>query len=488
MQGKRIYGEAYLTIYLALCMTIMLSLCLTLIEGARRNAGKLETECITDMGLNSVMAEYHRELFQQYNLLAIDSSYGTAMNGITNVERHLRRYLERNMSMEDIFLEHYWYRDFLQLSLGELQLTQVSILTDDGGRVFRQQAVEAIKDDIGLSLLQEMKEWLIVVESNELTERDVFAQKQEVDRQIQEYDGIQVKVGENKWNTVQIENPTEKLEEKRKKGVLKLVIEKPEEISSRAVNLEGLIEHRMRQGKVNQGNINQENMNAEELDLFSERFFFQEYLLHYMGHYGAEKDASALQYQLEYLIAGKNNDTENLKSTVNSLLMLREAANAVYLFSDSEKCMEAELIATAVATLLTVPEIAGLLKASLLLGWAFAESLYDVKALLNGARIPLLKDAETWHFGLQGALQLDELRSSGEGKGLSYEDYIRIFLCGIGEDVLTCRAMNMVEADIRLTPGNRQFRLDGCFEGIEAYIEVKSAFGSQYEMERSKFY
>ena len=79
MQKRRAKG--YLTIYLSLTLMIMLSLCLTLIDGTRRSCVRLEAECITDAAVYSVMAEYHRELFRQYNLFYIDSSYGTEYFG-----------------------------------------------------------------------------------------------------------------------------------------------------------------------------------------------------------------------------------------------------------------------------------------------------------------------------------------------------------------------------------------------------------------------
>ena len=69
--------NGYLTVGLSLCLAVLLSLCLTLIDGVRRNGARLEIECITDIGMHSIMAEYHRELMRQYNLFAIDSSYGT---------------------------------------------------------------------------------------------------------------------------------------------------------------------------------------------------------------------------------------------------------------------------------------------------------------------------------------------------------------------------------------------------------------------------
>lgn len=487
--GKQ--AEAYLTIYLAMSMTVMLSLCLTLIEGVRCNAIRLETECITDIGLNSIMAEYHRELLEQYNLFAIDSSYGTAMTGKANTERHLRKYLECNLSLEDIFLSDWWYRDLLGISLTNLELTKVSILTDEKGNTFRRRAAEAAWDDAELALLEQLTEWVRVVKSNQLEERDIAGEKQEIDRKIQEYDGTLVQISENGWSQAKIENPTKGLEENRRKGILKLVIEDTDAVSTNAISSQNLIAARMKQGITSIGNMIYGGAGNTErkIDTITENFFFWEYLLSYMGHFGREKENSALEYQLEYLISGEENDTDNLKNVANRLLILRETANAIYLFSDSEKCMEAELVATAVAALLMVPEIEKLLEVSLLLGWAYAESLYDVKTLLAGGKIPLIKDAGSWHYGLQNALKTERINSSSDkGEGLSYQDYLRIFLACMNQETLTGRAMNMVEADIRMTPGNGKFRLDGCFDAVEASLKIRSSYGYEYEITRQKIY
>ena len=55
-------------------------------------------------------------------------------------------------------------------------------------------------------------------------------------------------------------------------------------------------------------------------------------------------------------------------------------------------------------------------------------------------------------------------------------------------DTITARAMNMVEADIRMTPGNAQFRLDGCYETVEACIRIGSPHGYHYEITRKVSY
>ncbi len=490
-------SPAYLTVYLALTMTIMLSLCLVLIEGARKNAIRLETECVTDIGLNSTLAEYHRELFRQYNLFAIDSSYGTAHAAKENTLQHFKGYVEKNLSTEDIFLSDFLYRDFLAMSLQETDLTKVSLFTDDKGAVFRRQAVDAVKEDTGLAVLEDLKKWMEVVDAQELDTRDIAAEKQKIDDQMEEIieeeeEALQreaeanAKEGEEVEEVdIPFENPTKGLEDKRKEGILKMTVDDPDHLSTRTLPLETLIMNRMEQGNVNRGNFSLEEVSwAEQL---LERFLFQEYLLRYMGHYGKEDESAAIWYQAEYLIVGKECDVDNLRSVANRLCLMREAANAVYLFSDEVKCAEAELLATLIAALIRVPDIAPLLKVSLLLGWAYAESLYDVETLLSGGKIPLMKDEETWHYSLQGALQA-ETKDGGQSEGLSYEDYLRIFMMLTDLDTLTGRAMNVIEADIRQTPGNRYFRMDGCYDRIEIFMQIKSAYGYECEITRQKGY
>lgn len=474
--------SAYLTVYLALTLAVLLSLCMMLIEGARSNGIRMETECVTDIGLNSIFAEYHRELLAQYNLFAIDTSYGSGYASKENVEQHLCQYMERNLSMEDIFLSDFIYRDFLAMSVGEVELTRASILTDDEGAVFRRQAVEAVRDDVGLTLLEELGQWLQVVDGNELDTRDMESEKQAVDQEIQQL----LEHAESEDTDETIENPTNQLEAVRREGILKWVTEDVGALSDRCIVQDSLIMSRMEQGMVNQGNIDLEEISlAEEL---VERFLFQEYLLRYMGHYGQEDEDNALVYQIEYLIAGESSDLDNLRSVANRLCMLREVANTIYILSDETKCMEAELLATALSAVVQLPELMKLLKLAILLGWAYAESLYDVETLLSGGRVPLMKKEDTWHYSLQGALQATDRGSKEETEGLSYEDYLRIFMALTNLNTLTGRAMNLVEADIRMTAGNSSFRLDGCYDQVEVCIQIESAYGYEYSITRRRSY
>jgi len=479
--------RGYLTVYLSLVMAIILSLCLALIEGTRSRAIRAEAECVIEIAMNSILAEYHQELFSQYNLFAVDSSYGTSCVGTEMMVEHLQNYLDRNFSTEGIFLEDFLYKDFFAMGVESLELTGASILTDHKGATFRKCATDAIRSDCNLSLLKDLQQWMQEVEAYGLQNRDVASEKIAADEKLQKYDGKKIWISDTDWEVVKISNPTARLETMRKEGVLKYVTENPLFLSAKVMNTESLVGDRMRQGQINAGNFApEETKDGEQL---MERFLFQEYLLRYMGHYGMEKEQGALSYQLEYLLMGEQVDVTNLRKTVELLLAVREAANAMYLFGDKEKCAEAEVLSILLTTLLRVPEAAGVMKDVLLFGWSFAESMYDVKTILSGGRIPLLKSDATWHYDLQNALE----GSAGWEQqdmvhGLGYEDYLRVFLMFADLSVLTERAMNVVEADIRLTEGNQFFRLDNCFERVELGVCVKSRYGYRYELIREKGY
>ena len=88
--------KGYITVFLSLSLTLILSLVFTVIEGARISAIRMKFEYVTDIGMNSVLAEYHRELLEQYDLLFVDTSYGGSAPSIVNTEGHLESYLQKN--------------------------------------------------------------------------------------------------------------------------------------------------------------------------------------------------------------------------------------------------------------------------------------------------------------------------------------------------------------------------------------------------------
>ena len=500
---KRKWGkiDGYLTVYMALTLTIVLSLCLTLIEGARQNAVFLEAECVTDIGLNSVLAEYHKELLAQFHMFAIDSSYGREHPQVAFTQDHLETYISRNLSREDVLLDWLLYRDFLGMKADGVSVGKVRYLTDGRGGVFRRRAAEVMLDEANLTLLQDLHDWMDTVESDQLTERDIAAEKKKLDKKLKSYDGEEKQISETEWITIDVTNPTDYLEKIRKKGILSWVVD-VEKLSDKTLSEGNLISLRMWSTRYNQGNLALEDpfvvtdqaiAGSDAADAWGrhlERVLFQEYLMRYLGNYRnlSDKEETALAYQIEYILVGKESDQANLQGCVEMLFALREVSNTVYIFSDTEKRNIAKVLGTALASAMGISEAAQVVEKILLFGWAFAESIVDVKCLMAGGRVPLTKTSDSWNLELKNALKIKDVSSFSSTEGLSYEDYLRILLTVEKEDVLTVRAMDMVEADIRLTTGNSAFRIDGCIDALEACVHVESAYGYDCEITRQKAY
>lgn len=482
-------ADGSVTIYLALTLSVMLSLFLTLIEGARTSAVRMQTECAMDLGLYSVFAEYHRELLEQYDLFFIDTSYGEGNFTIANTTEHLQGYIEDN-TKQNSGIAGYLTRDLLAMKVEHVQINKFTLASDEEGQVFKRQAVSYMKDKYGLSYIKELEKCMEQVEDESLLERDITAERNANQKAIDNTELPKKQVGEEEWEEIPLDNPADEVNATRNKGVLALVTKRDAVISNETIASENYISHRKR----NEGNglLKREGLSS------GDELFFHGYLLDKYGTYVNPLEKSRLKYQVEYILAGKENDTDNLQWVVNRLLLMRETANVVYLFSNETKMAEAEALALTLSAVIQLPELAQLVQVAILFAWAYAESVYDVKQLLSGKRVPLIKTDETWHFGLEGMLSYEEGLEDEDGKleshietledGLSYEDYLMVLLSVVDKETKTYRAMDLIEMDIRKTAGNERFRMDGCVDYIEATAFLSSQFGYECDITRDYCY
>lgn len=157
----------------------------------------------------------------------------------------------------------------------------------------------------------------------------------------------------------------------------------------------------------------------------------------------------------------------------------------LYILSDSAKVAEAQAMAAALAAVTLMPALMEPVKYTILFAWAYVESLQDVKILLSGGRVPVVKTAADWKTGINCIKNVrGSLSEDSGGNGLNYKEYLQIMLFLQDAGSRTQRAMDIMEMDIRRTPGNARFRLDGCFDAYQARLCVTSRFGYSYEMTR----
>ena len=475
--------SGYLTVYAALTLTVMISLCLVLIEGVRRNTIAFEAECVMDIGMDSVLAEYHRELLRRYGLFMIDTSYGTDYPSFYNTEQHLATYLSRNLSYEDCHQLSFLYHDLLGMRLEDVQILRVSLTTDNGGRTFQHRAAEHMQSRLGMEIVEKLLEWTETVEGYGLLEQNIEGQLDQTGAQLRQFDGMERQIGEEEWIKIHITDPTQAVQQLRREGILKWVVEDVAALSTVTVDLEQYISRRAARGEINHGS----SWDQEELDVV-DNIFLLEYFMAYAGRYGAPLEDSLLQYQVEYLLCGNAGDRDNLHQVVSMICGIREAANVIYLLGDGVKRGEVKALAEVLANAIVMPELEPLFETALILTWAYLESLYDVSVLLAGGRIELLKTEENWHYSLGNIWNPQTKGQEAKGQGLSYEDYLRILLYMEPSDTLTMRFMDLVEMDIRRTDGNEYFRMDGCIDGLEAEAQIYSGYGCQVTIRRDKTY
>ena len=475
--------DGYITVYLSLTIAVMLIFIFTLTEGIRMQTIKFQTECVMDIGLSSIFAEYNRELLEQYTLLAIDTSYGESVAGEERTKSHLLQYMNMNFDApgKASILQ---YRDLTAVHVDNATLSRVSYLSDNNGMVLKYQIVNYMKEKTGLSYAEDALNKMGIADTENKyrqlqNEKNIsFGQVDEILEEINE-----VRRQEEK-EEVSIENPAEYVENMKKSLMLDLAVKDSSSILRREVRLSDYISHR----SYKEGAGMWEGQ--EMPDGVVNNFLFRKYLLEYCGYYGNLKENSYLGYQLEYLLYGKSNDFDNLDAFAEQVFRARYVINAAYLFSNSAKMNQAASLAAAVTTGIGSPQLSEVVKITILFSWCYAETMQDLRILFDGNGVAWVKDDGTWNVELSELLTFASTLDTYHAKegGKTYYDYLSEFILLKDEKTLRMRLMDIMEMDIRQTVGNRYFKMDGCVYQLAAEVNVTSDYGYGFSIERDYSY
>lgn len=476
--------NGYITVYLSLVTGVMLSLILTVVEGVRLHTIRAQTECVMDMAMDSALAEYHRELLEQYDLFFIDMSYGGSSPSFANVEEHIRGYMNMNFQPFKIF-DIPAGKDLTALNAGEVVLLEASAAPDDGGAVLKRQAVDFVKNRWGLNILNQAAVNAGMLERGGYLDSDVEQRRTETEQQVKERILQKQQTEEEDWEGQNMELPSDVVNQARGEGILGLASSRPGELSRTSIPVQTLLSHR---GSLLQGTGLPEG--KAKPDNIGENGLFLMYIMEKCGFYGREKEHSSFSYQVEYILGGSGNDLDNLRAAANKILLVREAANTAYLFGDSAKREQARGTALLISSVLGLPELTEPVTALILFAWAYAESVRDLRILFDGEKVPLVKTAESWNTPYSQLLTFrGHLSEYTKGQsGMSYQDYLGAFLYLQSEETTLKRLMDVMEADIRMTPGNENFRMDGCVDAITAQASVESGYGRSFQITRAYRY
>lgn len=166
-----------------------------------------------------------------------------------------------------------------------------------------------------------------------------------------------------------------------------------------------------------------------------------------------EQKEHALQYEMEYLLQGSERDEENLTGALQQLLAIREGLNLIHIMSDSAKRAEARQIALAITGLAGITPLVMVTTFFVMSVWALGESIMDVKGLLAGKKVPVIKTSADWTLEIEDLLNMGSSCDAGNGggeTGISYLSWLKVLLF-LDEIVLQeQRMMDVIQMNLRL--------------------------------------
>lgn len=423
-----------ITAFLSLIFVLLISFIAALLESTVIQVSKNQKRLDADRAVFSIFGEYSRDLLEEYEILAIDGSYGTGS------------YEEKNLTDR----MHYYGTGGMEHDIQGIQY-----LTDRNGSAFKEQALEFMEQAYGIAAVRELAGRTGLWEEQEIQGEEADRQDSKINTELEEI------LAESENPLPDEENPLPHIAELKTSGILQLVLPQDYQISDRQIAPgEQASGRNLRSGRgsfyIRQG-----------MDGIEERLLFHEYLIKKFGSAVSGKGENRnLSYELEYMLSGRSSDCENLEAVVKKLLGMRLGINYLYLQTDSAKQAEAEALALSLSTLAALPAVSGIVKQALLAAWAFGESMMDLRSLLSGKKAALIKNSTNWQLSLSSLMTLGTGEDIQEGAdadgGLTYTDYLRILLFLKDEDTLVMKALDRVEQNMRSEKGNTSFCIDSC--------------------------
>ena len=178
-----------------------------------------------------------------------------------------------------------------------------------------------------------------------------------------------------------------------------------------------------------------------------------------------------IKYEIEYLIAGKDSEKENLGMVFWRMIALRFVTNAACVYQDPAKEKEAALLAASILGVTGFPPAVAVAKNLLLLALAYGESVIDVRNLADGKKIPAVKTSSDWQLSFAGLATLNCKRKPVK-QGMSYEDYLLLLLISQKDKRQKYfRMMDLMEQNIRRKVSD--FKLDQCISSYKITQNLK---------------
>ena len=484
----RFYKKGGISILLAWLTVFLLVLALVLAEAGRSLAVRYQQTRAGNTAAQNMGAAYDRQLFEDYGLLFYDGGMGKEALQKAAIEAEFRSAFMENAGAGAA--------PFLASRDVNVTLTDSVSAVDYHGEILIREALEYFKYEGAAVLLDKIREQL-----------DLFGKGEEERERIQSQDGaledavtgsggiLPQAYGPFAWDVADFPSGAAAFAWDTQAPAARFLFLDAEEAPSedgesdaedydhealeQAINESVIGDHERAEatgvmklvlppGKTLSGasflkqGFPSREFGGEELEsegILKEalkKVVFDEYLLEHFPSFVDGGVRDGLSYELEYVLYGDPSDEVNLSTVVNRLMWMREGMNLLFLSTSEEKQAAAEELALKLAgwTGPAAEVLVPLVTVAILAAWAYGESLIDVRTLLSGDRVPILKTEGSWNSDLSGLADILKGRFTAGPDvsfGMSYRDYLRVLLfLGNGEKH-AFYAMDMIQLNRQKT-------------------------------------
>lgn len=412
------------TVFICLIAGTMVSIVLMFILLANKEAAVSYSSAVLSLSGRSVLSEYDRELYERYGLMAF---YGN----VSEIDEKISSYAD------------YTFKDNPYVSYGRLNINLRSYSMTDK-EIFKNEIAECVKSHAGFIGEEEKKRYPVETGRRVLRNREIIG-------------GLPSSAVPDKgFSLSDIKNTIKDLS-----------------------SIDSVIK----------GGTSE--------------FYCSQYVFHYFttGQSKVEEDERETRFfhnEVEYILYGKHSDEENVNKFRDNFMTIRMALNLAFLESDSAKRAEikafvesfnAAIDAATGGTGTAVTELAKPLEeAAVKAAWAYIESNNDWNRLKKGKKVPITKTAGTWATDLDSIGDtVKEMITSGkrdnepderaeihnpeDEEGLCYDDYLKIFLHFLSEDIRYARMEDIIQINLKGTYwGN--IRMKDLYTGFKYKVKV----------------
>ena len=467
--GSDMKKRASITIFMIMSLTMVMSLFFSMSEVVRYFCMKSTADVLAASAAQSGLGDYNRLLYEKYGILAVDMGYGSADADDEKFVNRVSAYAScgGNPYQKEGLIN---YVNLMRMDPTDTYLSEVTLLTDYSGAAFMKEASIQEVYDIPESTVKKWQEagdaaaGIKVSKAPEVVENmtDVVAsgkgrsgtkRNPQKDRDI----SLPSQTGDDESS-----NLIEAVDEFRKRGVLSQVMGSGMTVSASHIDTTKAVSKRT----LDSGSGDEKFLTVKD------GLLYKLYLIDHMSSYTKQKDRRALSYELEYIICGKDSDEENLRSVVKRLLALREAENSLALLKDSVRRHEAESMAAAASMAIANPELTPIITAAIIAAWAYVESVLDVRLLLSGGKVSLVKSPANWTSELAMLPEYfdTDIKARDDPAGIDYSGYMFALLSATDHKRLGLRPLDVMEAELHATEDYENVMMDNMM--VEAKYNV----------------